>query len=238
MVPLSSPFLPFFTLPFPLLLLFSLYLFVLPYLLLSSPAPFFSYPLPLFLPLSLPPDPYFNKLLRIMSTRCMMPAEYFCSGEIDKSQVRRNMQRLHYIPHLKQLISLFNLALPASISIQLFPYIPLFVTLPPSTATSIHLYYPLPIPDPACTPPNHSPRPTLIAILTPFHPLIHSLPPSFFLFTPLPLIPLLSLPSPLLLPVASLWPRSTRVHPLHLPNQEIRRHHSAQTALSRNRSGE
>ena len=32
-------------------------------------------------------DPYFNKLIRIMSTRCMMPAEYFCSGEIDKSQV-------------------------------------------------------------------------------------------------------------------------------------------------------
>ncbi|CAM9113155.1 unnamed protein product [Choristocarpus tenellus] len=29
-------------------------------------------------------DPYFNKLLRILSTRCMMPAQYFCSGE--KSQ--------------------------------------------------------------------------------------------------------------------------------------------------------
>lgn len=29
-------------------------------------------------------DPYFNKLLRIMSTRCMMPAQYFCSGEIPK----------------------------------------------------------------------------------------------------------------------------------------------------------
>ncbi|CAM9204183.1 unnamed protein product [Ectocarpus fasciculatus] len=26
-------------------------------------------------------DPYFNKLLRILSTRCMMPAQYFCSGE-------------------------------------------------------------------------------------------------------------------------------------------------------------
>lgn len=25
-------------------------------------------------------DPYFNKLLRIMSTRCMKPAQYFCSG--------------------------------------------------------------------------------------------------------------------------------------------------------------
>jgi hypothetical protein len=84
-----------------------LYLFVLPYLLLSSPAPLISFPLPLFLPLSLPPDLYFNKLLRIMSTRCMMPAEYFCSGEIDKSQVRRNMQRLHHTPHLEQLISLF-----------------------------------------------------------------------------------------------------------------------------------
>jgi exosome complex exonuclease DIS3/RRP44 len=31
-----------------------------------------------------PNDPYFNKLLRILSTRCMMPAQYFCSGEIPK----------------------------------------------------------------------------------------------------------------------------------------------------------
>jgi exosome complex exonuclease DIS3/RRP44 len=27
-----------------------------------------------------PGDEYFNKLLRILSTRCMMPAQYFCSG--------------------------------------------------------------------------------------------------------------------------------------------------------------
>ncbi|GMI15142.1 hypothetical protein TrLO_g12227 [Triparma laevis f. longispina] len=27
-----------------------------------------------------PSDPYFNKLLRILSTRCMSPAQYFCSG--------------------------------------------------------------------------------------------------------------------------------------------------------------
>lgn len=26
-------------------------------------------------------DPYYNKLLRILSTRCMSPAQYFCSGE-------------------------------------------------------------------------------------------------------------------------------------------------------------
>ena len=26
-------------------------------------------------------DPYINKLLRILSTRCMSPAQYFCSGE-------------------------------------------------------------------------------------------------------------------------------------------------------------
>lgn len=26
-------------------------------------------------------DPYFNKVLRILSTRCMSPAQYFCSGE-------------------------------------------------------------------------------------------------------------------------------------------------------------
>lgn len=31
-------------------------------------------------------DPYFNKLLRILATRCMMPAQYFCSGEIPKDQ--------------------------------------------------------------------------------------------------------------------------------------------------------
>ena len=31
-------------------------------------------------------DPYFNKLLRILSTRCMMPAQYFCSGEIPRDQ--------------------------------------------------------------------------------------------------------------------------------------------------------
>jgi exosome complex exonuclease DIS3/RRP44 len=35
---------------------------------------------------NLPGDPYFNKLLRILSTRCMMPAQYFCSGEIPKDQ--------------------------------------------------------------------------------------------------------------------------------------------------------
>ena len=29
----------------------------------------------------LPSDPYINKLLRILSTRCMSPAQYFCSGE-------------------------------------------------------------------------------------------------------------------------------------------------------------
>jgi exosome complex exonuclease DIS3/RRP44 len=31
-----------------------------------------------------PSDPYFNSLLRILATRCMMPAQYFCSGEIPK----------------------------------------------------------------------------------------------------------------------------------------------------------
>lgn len=29
-------------------------------------------------------DSYFNSLLRILATRCMMPAQYFCSGEISK----------------------------------------------------------------------------------------------------------------------------------------------------------
>jgi len=31
-------------------------------------------------------DPYFNKLIRILSTRCMMPAQYFCSGEVPEDQ--------------------------------------------------------------------------------------------------------------------------------------------------------
>jgi exosome complex exonuclease DIS3/RRP44 len=30
---------------------------------------------------TIPSEPYFNKLLRILSTRCMSPAQYFCSGE-------------------------------------------------------------------------------------------------------------------------------------------------------------
>lgn len=29
----------------------------------------------------IPSDPYFNKLLRICATRCLSPAQYFCSGE-------------------------------------------------------------------------------------------------------------------------------------------------------------
>lgn len=33
-----------------------------------------------------PEDPMFNKLLRMLATRCMMPAQYFCSGEIPKDQ--------------------------------------------------------------------------------------------------------------------------------------------------------
>lgn len=33
-----------------------------------------------------PDNLFFNKLLRILSTRCMMPAQYFCSGEIPKDQ--------------------------------------------------------------------------------------------------------------------------------------------------------
>jgi len=31
-------------------------------------------------------DPYFNKLMRVLSTRCMMPAQYFCSGEVPADQ--------------------------------------------------------------------------------------------------------------------------------------------------------
>lgn len=33
-----------------------------------------------------PNNPYFNKLLRIMTTRCMMPASYFSSGEVAPSE--------------------------------------------------------------------------------------------------------------------------------------------------------
>lgn len=31
-------------------------------------------------------DPYFNKLIRIMTTRCMMQAQYFCSGTLSESE--------------------------------------------------------------------------------------------------------------------------------------------------------
>jgi exosome complex exonuclease DIS3/RRP44 len=34
----------------------------------------------------LPEDAYFNKLLRILSTRCMSPAQYFCSGDHKPSE--------------------------------------------------------------------------------------------------------------------------------------------------------
>ncbi len=33
-----------------------------------------------------PNDPLFNKLLRALSTRCMMPAQYFCSGDLPNDQ--------------------------------------------------------------------------------------------------------------------------------------------------------
>ena len=33
----------------------------------------------------------YNKLLRIMSTRCMKPAQYFCSGEF---RVRRKIKKI------------------------------------------------------------------------------------------------------------------------------------------------
>lgn len=35
---------------------------------------------------ALPDDPYFNKLLRIMTTRCMMQAVYFCSGKVPENE--------------------------------------------------------------------------------------------------------------------------------------------------------
>ncbi|KAL0075876.1 hypothetical protein J3Q64DRAFT_1773142 [Phycomyces blakesleeanus] len=36
----------------------------------------------------LPEDPYFNKLVRIMTTRCMMQAQYFCSGTESEADFR------------------------------------------------------------------------------------------------------------------------------------------------------
>ncbi|KAI9221724.1 hypothetical protein BC828DRAFT_380287 [Blastocladiella britannica] len=35
-----------------------------------------------------PTDPYFNQLVRIMTTRCMMQAQYFCSGMLPREQFR------------------------------------------------------------------------------------------------------------------------------------------------------
>ncbi|KAL1928856.1 hypothetical protein VTP01DRAFT_2642 [Rhizomucor pusillus] len=36
----------------------------------------------------MPGDPYFNKLVRILTTRCMMQAQYFCSGTEPESEFR------------------------------------------------------------------------------------------------------------------------------------------------------
>ena len=36
----------------------------------------------------LPNEPYFNKLLRILTTRCMMQAVYFCSGTVPESDFK------------------------------------------------------------------------------------------------------------------------------------------------------
>ncbi|KAG0246451.1 mitotic control protein dis3 [Mortierella sp. GBAus27b] len=36
----------------------------------------------------IPEDPYFNKLLRILTTRCMMQAVYFCSGSLTEQEYR------------------------------------------------------------------------------------------------------------------------------------------------------
>ena len=77
-------------------------------------------------------DPYFNKLLRIMSTRCMMPAEYFCSGEIDKSQVRT-----HTHTHLSRLIS--SHPTPSSFSLSLSLHLSSSLSLPLSSSLFISL---------------------------------------------------------------------------------------------------
>jgi exosome complex exonuclease DIS3/RRP44 len=44
-------------------------------------------------------DPFFNKLLRMLSTRCMMPAQYFCSGEIPKDQWHHYGLATHVYTH-------------------------------------------------------------------------------------------------------------------------------------------
>lgn len=46
-----------------------------------------------------PDDPFFNKLLRMLSTRCMMPAQYFCSGEIPKDQWHHYGLATHVYTH-------------------------------------------------------------------------------------------------------------------------------------------
>jgi len=35
-------------------------------------------------------DPYFNKLLRILATRCMTPAAYYASGTFESAKERRH----------------------------------------------------------------------------------------------------------------------------------------------------
>jgi exosome complex exonuclease DIS3/RRP44 len=44
-------------------------------------------------------DPYFNKLLRILSTRCMSPAQYFCSGEYKPSDWHHYGLATHVYTH-------------------------------------------------------------------------------------------------------------------------------------------
>lgn len=44
-------------------------------------------------------DPYFNKLLRILSTRCMSPAQYFCSGEYKPSEWHHYGLATHVYTH-------------------------------------------------------------------------------------------------------------------------------------------
>ncbi len=73
-------------------------------------------------------DPFFNKLLRMLSTRCMMPAQYFCSGEIPKDQWHHYGLATHVYTHFTSPIRryadvLVHRLLAASIGVSSLPAI-------------------------------------------------------------------------------------------------------------------
>jgi len=71
-------------------------------------------------------DPYFNKLLRILSTRCMSPAQYFCSGEYKPTEWHHYGLAAHVYTHFTSPIRRYadvcvHRLLAAAIGVQSLP---------------------------------------------------------------------------------------------------------------------